>query len=72
MESVFHRLKEFADNFEFDENGRKFSRRTENTVEKGEVAHNEQFLLFLQCFQNTCNSDTYKQGLILEKKVCVV
>ena len=40
------KLKEFADNFNFDENGRKFSKRVENTVGKGEIARNEQFLLF--------------------------
>ena len=45
-------MKEFADdNFSFDESGRKFSKRVENTVGKGEIAHNEQFLLFPQCFQ---------------------
>ena len=49
------RMKEFADdNFEFDENGGKFSRREENTVEKREIAHYEQFLLFIQCFQKPC------------------
>ena len=32
-------LKEFADdNFKFDENGRKLSKRVENTVGKGEIA----------------------------------
>ena len=32
-------MKEFADdNFGFDENGRKFSQRVENTAEKGEIA----------------------------------
>ena len=46
------KLKEFADdNFKFDENGRKFSKRVENTVGKGEIARYEQFLLFPQCFQ---------------------
>ena len=30
----------------FDGNGVKFSYRVENTVEKGEIARNEQFLLF--------------------------
>ena len=45
------KLKEFADdNFEFDENGRKFSKRVAHTVEKGEIARYEQFLLFPQCF----------------------
>ena len=41
------KLKEFAeDNFKFDENGRKFIKRVENTVGKGEIACYEQFLLF--------------------------
>ena len=47
----FSKLKEFADYiFEFDENGRKFSKRVENTVGKGEIACDKQFLLFQQCF----------------------
>ena len=33
------KLKEFADdNFKFDKNGRKLSKRIENTVGKGEIA----------------------------------
>ena len=53
------KLKELADNnFEFDENGRKFSKWVENTVGKGEIARYEQFLLFPQCFQKTCTADT--------------
>ena len=53
------KLKEFADgNFKFDENGRKFSKRVENTVGKGEIAHYEQFLLFPLCFLKTCTADT--------------
>ena len=32
--------------FEFNENGREFSKRVGNIVEKGEIAHFEQFLLF--------------------------
>ena len=40
-------MKDFADdNFKFDENGRKSSKRVENTVGKGEIACNEHFLLF--------------------------
>ena len=36
------KLKEFADdNFKFDENDRKFSKRVENTVGKGEIARYE-------------------------------
>ena len=53
------KMKEFADdNFEPDENRGKFSKRVENTVGKGEIARNEQFLLFPQCFQKTCTADT--------------
>ena len=53
------KLKDFADdNFEFDENGRKFSRTEENTMGKGEIARYEQFLLFPQCFQKTSTTDT--------------
>ena len=41
------KLKEFADNnFKFDGNGRKFSKRVGNTEGKGEIARYEQFLLF--------------------------
>ena len=51
-------LREFADNnFKRDENGRKFFKRVENTVGKGEIARNEQFLLFPQCFHKSCTAD---------------
>ena len=37
---TFLNLKECADdNFKFDENGRKLSKRVENNVEKGEIDH---------------------------------
>ena len=50
-------MKEFADdNSKSNENGEKFSKWIENTVEKGEIAHNA--LLFPQCFQKTCTADT--------------
>ena len=56
---VTSKLKEFADDdFEFDENGWKFSCWLENTVGKGEIARYEQFLLFPRCFQKTCYADT--------------
>ena len=52
-------MKEFADgNFEFNENGKKLSKRVENTLGKGGIARDEQFLLFPQCFQKTCTADT--------------
>ena len=53
------KLKESADdNFEFNQKRRKFSKRVENTVRKGEIARYEQFLLFSQCLQKTCTADT--------------
>ena len=48
------KLTESADDsFKFDENGRKFSKWVENTMGNGEIAHYEQFFLFLQCFLKT-------------------
>ena len=45
------KLKQFSDeNFIFTGNGGKFFRRVENTVGKGEIALNEQFLLFPTMF----------------------
>ena len=53
------KLKEVADdNFKSDVNGIKFFKWVENTVGKGEIARYEQFLLFPQCFQKTCTTDT--------------
>ena len=53
------KLKVFAeDNFKFDENYRKFSKKIENSVKKGEIARYEQFLLFSKSFQNTWTTDT--------------
>ena len=61
------KLKEFAeDNFKFDENGRKFSKRVENTVGKGEIARYEQFLLFPQCFQKACFQGASKGVVVWE------
>ena len=60
--------EEFADdNFEFDENCRKYYRRVENTVGKGEIVHYEQFLLFPQCVQKISTADAKKPGLIWER-----
>ena len=48
----------FADDkFKFDEIRRKFSKRVENTEEKGEIADYKQFLPFPQCFQKTLTAD---------------
>ena len=57
------KLKEFADNnFKFDENGSKLSKRVENIVGKGEIAHYEQFLFFPQCFQKASGAS---EGVIV-------
>ena len=39
------KLKEFADDNQFNEKGREVSKRVENAVGKGEIARYEQFLL---------------------------
>ena len=60
-------LKEFADdNFKFDENGRKLSKRVGNNEGKGEIAHYEQFLLFPQCFQKACFPGASKDVMVGE------
>ena len=61
------KLKDFAnDNFKFDENGTKLSRRVENTVGKGEIARYEQFLHFPQCFQKACFPGASKGVIVWE------
>ena len=61
------KLKEFADDiFKLDENGRKLSKRLENTVGKGEIARYEQFLLFPQCFQKACFPRASKGVIVWE------
>ena len=53
------KLKKFEDNnFKLDENGRKFFKMIENAARKREIARNEQFLPFPQCFQKTCTANT--------------
>ena len=54
------------DNFKYDENGRKLSKRIENTVGKGEIARYEQFLLFPQCFQKACFPGASKGVIVWE------
>ena len=61
------KLKEFAENnFKFDENGIKLSKRVENTVEKGEIARYEEFLLVPQCFQKACSQGASKGVIVWE------
>ena len=56
------RLKKFADNnFRFDENCRKFSKRVENTVEKGEIARS------YSVFQRLVLQTSKKSGLNWER-----
>ena len=64
MWETLSKLKESADdNFKFDRNGRKLSKRVENTLGKGEIALYEQFLLFLQYFQKACFQGRQKVSL---------
>ena len=59
--------KKFAvENFNYDENGRKLSKRVENTVGKGEIAHHEQFILFPQCFRKACFPGASKGFIVWE------
>ena len=55
-----------GNNFKFDENSRKFSKRVENTVGKGEIARYEQFLLFALCFQKTSFLEVSKGVVVWE------
>ena len=62
-------LKDFADdNFKFDENGRKFSKKGENTVGKLEIARYKQFLLFPPCFFKRFLLQTYIKTTKLVRK----
>ena len=64
-----YKLKEFADdNFRFDENGRKFSKPVENTVEKGEIAVNKQFLIFSSTGRRPAS---LCHGLLSVMRLCV-
>ena len=61
------KLKEFAGaSFKFDVNGRKLSKRVENTVGKEEIARYEQFLIFPQCFQKACFLGASKGVIVWE------
>ena len=54
------KLKQCADNFKFDKNGRKLSIKVAYTEAKGDIARHEHFFLFPQCFQKTCTDDKKK------------
>ena len=61
------KLKQIEDDiFIFDENSRKFSKRVENTVGKGEIARYKRFLLFPQCFQKACFLEASKDVIVWE------
>ena len=47
-------------NLNFDEYEGRFSLKVENTVGNGEIAPQEQFLLFSLCFQKYCTAETLK------------
>ena len=70
-------LKEFADdNFKFNKNDQKFSKRVKNNVWNGEIACYEQIFLFPQCFksldlQTRENQGLFEKGLIGKCKILV-
>ena len=67
------KVTEFADdNLKFDENGRKLSKRVENTVGKGKIARYKQFLLFPQCFQKACFPGASKGVIVWEWVNCLL
>ena len=43
-----------------------YPKHVENTVRKGEIARNEQFLLFSQCFQTACIPEASKGIIVWE------
>ena len=51
------------------DNGRKLSKRVVNSERKGEIARCEQFIIFPQCFQETCAVGMWKQGLVWERVI---
>ena len=71
------KLKQSADdNFKFDEKIRKFTKRVENTVGKGEIGRYEQFLLFPQYFQKACfpgasKGVVWEWDIVLSVSVCL-
>ena len=67
---LFQTEKFADDSFKFDEHGRQFFKWEENTVEKGDIARYERFLLFPQCFQNLYCRHVKSQGLF--RKVLIV
>ena len=48
-------------------NGKKISKRVDNTVEKGKIARYEQFLLFPQCSLKPFTGDTLKAEIVWER-----
>ena len=57
-------MKEFAgDNFKFDDNGRKLSKRVENTVGKGEIARYEHFSFSHSVFKRLVSQGRQKVSL---------
>ena len=56
------------ENFKFYENGRKFSKWVENTMEKGEIACSEKFLLFYRVFKRLIQQTGIKTMKCLGKR----
>ena len=66
---LFQTKKVCRQQFQIDENGRNLSKQVENTVGKGEIARNEQFLLFPQYFPTVFSKGLFPRGV---KRCCCV
>ena len=55
-----------------DKNGEKVSKRVENTLEKGEIAHNEQFLFSYSVFFERLVHQTYKNKGVFGKGLSTI
>ena len=65
------KLKEFAnDNFKFDENGRKLSKRVENTVGRREIARTSNFSFSYSVFKRLVSQGRQKVSLCGNGLIC--
>ena len=64
---LFQMLRLCRQQFQIGRKWQNVIKKGRNTVGKGEIAGYKQFLLFPQCFQKTCSTDTSKQRLVWER-----
>ena len=66
---LFQSQRVCKEQFQINESGRKFSKRVENTVEKGEIAYYDQFLPFQKSFQKKFVLQTCKKTQKFDWKI---